>query len=309
MLLLRAGPRTKTRSSRAWFSPEFRARAATLYEENNFSAAAAGAKLGKDTNGRAPERPDQFCQRQFKKLQQHGSVGNRPIPGRPPKVPQKLVKQLVGSLVQPDDSDGEPVYMESMDHVLQRNPSLKREFQELEASPRTVARAVTAGMEEAGIRFASVKRQRRLTDAQKKARKKFCRKALENGKKRLKATVFVDESSFDLQPKGNAVAAVEVGAEPIPWTDPQTKKRSAITAHWTGAVMHGIGNVGFFLTTGTTWKRSRYKVMLLLTLTTPSTLALLKVGDQVTLAVILGHCTFTRLSKSLMYCNTSVISP
>lgn len=127
--------------------------------------------------------------------------------------------------------------------------------------------------------------------------------------KRLQATIFVDESSFDLQPKGNARAAVEVEADPLPWTDAQAKKRSAIRIHWTGAVMHGVGNVGFFLTTGTTWMRSRYKVLPIVTSSTLSTLTLRKEGDQVTLDVMQGDCTCTRASMSFINCNTSLIKP
>eukprot|EP00884_Botryococcus_braunii_P011204 jgi/Botrbrau1/20084/Bobra.200_1s0087.1 len=114
-------------------------------------------------------------------------------------------------------------------------------------------------MAAARIAFRSVKRQRRLTPDQKKARRNYCREGLRKGMKRLQATVFVDESNFDLQPTGRAKAAVMKGGEPQPYTDATAKKRSAIKIHYISAVMHGIGNVAFHLTSGTTWLPSRYK--------------------------------------------------
>lgn len=249
----------KKDSDRGWFTREYRTRAATLFEAKNFSAAAAGKELGKDTKGRAPTRPAQFCKRQYDKFKLHGTAANRPIPGRSPKVPKKLVQEVVTALAPSEDAEGEPVYMESVGHALQANPSLKRKFAQIDAHPRTVTRAVAAGMAASRLQFSPVKRQARLNEEQKRARKKFCREALERGTKKLQARVFVDESSFDLRPTGKAIAATKKGEPPSPWTDPQQKKRSAISVHWIGAVMHGVGNVGFFLTTGTTWKRPRYK--------------------------------------------------
>lgn len=140
-LHFRAGRPTKVKSARAWFSAEYRARAATLYEAFSFSAAAAGARLGTDIDGRAPGRAGQFCQRMYLKSQQHGSLANRPIPGRRCKVPKRLVQQLVSTLVQPTDSEGEPVYIESIDHALQQHSSLRRKFQQLKAHPRTISRS------------------------------------------------------------------------------------------------------------------------------------------------------------------------
>eukprot|EP00884_Botryococcus_braunii_P002658 jgi/Botrbrau1/12393/Bobra.0084s0016.1 len=161
--------------ARSWYSADYRARASTLYEECNFNAAMAGAKLGVDRHGRAPKRPGQFCMRQYQKEQHQGSVENQPIPGRPSKVPTKLVNALVAKLVLPPDSEGEPVYVDSVEHALQQHPTLKRKFNQLEVHPATIQRAVAKGMAAAGIAFRSVKRQRRLTPDQKKARRNFLR--------------------------------------------------------------------------------------------------------------------------------------
>ena len=100
----RAGSIVKKMPAQSWYSADYRARASTLYKECNFNASMAGAKLGVERHGRAPKRAGQFCMRQYQKEQQHGSVGNQPIPGRPSKVPKKLVSALVAKLVVPADS-------------------------------------------------------------------------------------------------------------------------------------------------------------------------------------------------------------
>ena len=85
-----------------------------MYKECNFNAAMAGARLGVYRHGRASRRAGHFCMRQYQKEQHHEGVENQPITGRPSKVPKKLVSAFVAKLVVPADSEGEPIFMDSV---------------------------------------------------------------------------------------------------------------------------------------------------------------------------------------------------
>ena len=61
-----------------------------MYVDPGFNAKAAGEKLVKHSKGRHPRRPSAFSRDKYLKEQDHGSVKDRPIPGRRRKVPEEL---------------------------------------------------------------------------------------------------------------------------------------------------------------------------------------------------------------------------
>ena len=85
-----------------------------MYKECNFNAAMAGARLGVYRHGRAPRRAGNFCIWQYQKEKHHEGVDNQPIIGKPSKVPKKLVSAFVAKLVVLADSEGEPIFMDSV---------------------------------------------------------------------------------------------------------------------------------------------------------------------------------------------------
>jgi hypothetical protein len=307
----RSGVTKRNRQPRRWFPAEYRVRAATLYAESGYNAKAAGEKLVSSTNGKVPKRPGEFCRAQYIKEQKHGSVKDRPIRGRPRKVPSALAKQIADEFILPDDSDGEPVYRENAEHVLDLNPALKRQVAQLGCHARTVTRAVKRILDgnNGDIEFRSVKRERRLTTHEKEARMRFAAKMRRCSKGQLHATVFVDESWFSLQPSGNIKVAVKKGASPRPSTDSAKKKRSQVKLHYLGAVMHGVGYNAFVITTGTTWLPRNYKVCSRPSWSTlNTTLSLPKERDQVKLHPLTLGKPANRSLHCLASCNTSKIS-
>lgn len=244
------------------FPPWYRARAATLYENSGHNAKKAGSLLGPMPDGRAPTRPAQFCKRQFEKLKEHGSPENRPIPGRPRKVPKSLAKKIVAAMLVPSAADEDPIYVESVSHVLRLNANLKQQVKRLDVHPRTLQNAVDREMLAQGLSLRTVKLEMHLSAKQRAARKEFCINARKTANlPRLRATVFVDESSFKLQPIHGKLRVVKrKGDDRGPATTPSDRKRQHVNVHYTGAVLHGVGNVGFVLTTGTTWLGQNYMV-------------------------------------------------
>ena len=240
---------------------EVRSVAAAFYEQANADQKAAGQLLTTHLKGVGPSNPGRYCKAQWERLRLHGSLEDAPRSGRPRKVPKRLASRIGSGILREGGADEEPLYYENVQDFLDQKPQLNEEVQELRCHPRTLERAVHAEMPDLVTR--KVKVNKKLSSEQKRARKKFAAWMRRLTKAELQAMVFVDESSFDLKREGSRAALVKKGRKLRPRTSEHAVKRSKWRIHYLGAVMHGVGHVGFFPVTGTEGLGKLYMVIIL----------------------------------------------
>lgn len=231
--------------------------AAHCYEVAGHDRARAG-KLLRDTLGLAcPSQPRRACELNWKKLKEMGTVEDRCRAGRPHKVPRNLASRLA-HVVGKGLPDGQR--FNSIDAAINAGPTLKQEITQLGACQRTIKTAIVAADPSLVQRQLAIKAT--LSDQHKRQRREGAAKLLARSKKKVKFTIFADESSFQLCPPKSKKVWLRRGEVPVPISDTRAKIHDPPVIHYLGAVSPDVGAVGFKLLTGTTGFQTFYKVRL-----------------------------------------------
>ena len=224
----------------------------------NYKAAKAAEMLVAHLKGDAPPRPGQFCKRWWTKLEKYGSTKDRPRCGRLRKVPASLAEEIADKIVGKLIPAGQSVYHTSLKGFLHAHPTIKQQVEQLGVHRRTLERAIRAADPDLVKRKVGIRKL--LNNHQMDKRRKAAAQLRRIAKKKLRSTVFVDESSFELKREGGLSVYTKKGVRLPPITNSHVMKKAAYRVHYLAGVMHGVGSVGIFKLTGTTDHSRLYTV-------------------------------------------------
>jgi len=231
--------------------------AARCFEDAGHDRARAGKLLRYKLGCGCPSQPGRACELNWIKLKEVGKLEDRRRPGRPRKVPCKLASHLA-QIVGKGMPDGQRC--NSIDAAINSSPALGKEIKRLGVCQRTLKSAIAAADPSLVQRRVAVKPK--LSDQHKRKRREGAAKILARSQKRVKFTIFADESSFQLCPPKSQKVWLRRGDVPAPISDTRAKIHHPPVIHYLGAVSPDAGAVGFKLLTGTTGFQTPYKVSL-----------------------------------------------
>jgi hypothetical protein len=240
------------------FPEHVRLTAARFYEEEQFNAARAGARLAAHVRDKVPSDPGQFCRRWYLRNREHNHAKDKRRAGRPRKIPDSLASELAEKIVGTPSETRPPTYHPNLRCFYHRHPCLGRQVAELKVSNRTVERAIRRA--DPRITKRKPGRKKLLNAMQKKARKQVATTMKREPFYRLRSIVFVDEATLEMKRGGSPTVYARKGEKLPPEQHAQVVNEASWRVHYLAGVTHGVGSVGMFKLTGTTGHPKTYMV-------------------------------------------------
>ena len=268
-----------------YWPTDVRMAAARFFEQYGYCEKDAGVALTDHLQGKGPLKPGRFCKRCWAKRQKYGSVKDLPRKGRPRKLPAGVAQEIAEKIIGKPTPDGKAQYYGSIGSFLKQHPDLAQQVLEAGVSKSTIVRSMKRV--EPKLMRKSVRIRKELPPKNVEARRRVAAQLRRQAMYKKRATIFVDESSFEFQLPDVDKAWGKRGEELPPKTSPHANKKAKIRVHYIAAVMHGIGSVGIYPLTGTTDWPPLYEVSTLTStpFTTYSFLCLPNFLDHVTLLI------------------------
>jgi hypothetical protein len=268
-----------------YWPEDVRMAAARFFEESGHCQRKAGAALLKHLQGDGPPRPGRFCKRWWAKLKKYNSVEDLPRKGRSRKLPSRVVEETAEKIIGKPTPNGKAQCYGSVGSFLKQHPDLAQQVKEAGVQECTIVRSIKRL--EPKLMRKSVRIRKELPPKNVAARRRVAAQLKRLAQYKRRATIFVDESSFEFQLPNVDKAWGIWGEELPPKTSSHANKKAKIRVHYIGAVMHGVGSVGIYPLTGTTCFPPIYEVSRKARppFTIYSSLGLPNVFDHVTLLI------------------------
>jgi hypothetical protein len=201
-------------------------------------------------------------------------------------VPARVAEEIAAKIIGKPTPDGKAQYYGSIGSFFKQHPDLAQQVMEAGVSKSTIVRSMKRV--EPKLMRKSVRIRKELPPKNVETRRRVAAQLRRQALYKRRATIFVDESSFEFQLPDVDKAWGIRGKELPPKTSPHANKKAKIRVHYIAAVMHGIGSVGIYPLTGTKDFPPIYEVSCL---TFPSStiytsLCLPNASDHVTLLII-----------------------
>jgi hypothetical protein len=171
--------------------------AARFFEESGHCQRKAGAALLKHLQGDGPPRPGRFCKRWWAKLQKYNSVEDLPRKGRSRKLPSRVVEEIAEKVIGKPTPNGKAQYYGSMGSSLKQHLDLAQQVKEAGVQKCTIVRSIKRV--EPKLMRKSVRIRKELAPKNVEARRRVAAQLMRLAQYKRRATIFVDESSFEFQ--------------------------------------------------------------------------------------------------------------